>query len=162
VAVPRGALRRWTWWGIRVAALALALLPGRVSSSASVPERHDRSLALAETRACAIANDLLTFEGVAYGDRSDSHLPRGLDKCPDALRKHSRHPSPSDDDGTSKDPTDDDKSSDDFIGNDDTEPAIALWSPPTVCFLIVSEGDCAPLSSPTVTPLYLALQRFRC
>jgi hypothetical protein len=103
-----------------------------------------------------IADDCLVGLGHLDG-RSDRHH----EKRPLALRKHARLPSPSDDDGTCPDPTDEDESSEDGI-EDGTEAAFAHGSPPIDSFVLTLERSFAPSCVATATPLYLALQRFRC
>jgi hypothetical protein len=108
-----------------------------------------------------------TVDLIAANDRgriadSDNRSSRRLEKRPLALRKHPRRPSPSDDDGTSPDPTDDDETSDDVIDDNSTEMAIAIWSPAPVSLRITSEQGLHPFRCASPTPLFLALQRFRC
>jgi hypothetical protein len=145
---------------LRLLALALALLPARVSLSNTVQTHDDTSLPA--VRLHVVEDELLASDCLARIGHCDSGSTRQTEKRPAALRKHSRHPSPTDDDGTRSDPTDEDETSDNLIGDGDGEAAIAIWSPAMVCFVDTCEDLLSLLSLPSTNPLFLVLQRFRC
>ncbi len=154
-----GIVRSWRVSVLRAFILALLLLPGRVSLSNSVPTSLDTSIPKPHTR--VIPDEPLAADCLAHLDHSGTRSTRYSEKCPAALRKHSRRPSPSDDDGTRPDPTDEDDSSNNLI-NDGTEAAIVPASPAMICFLIASDDVLSPFALPRPTSLFLVLQRFRC
>lgn len=157
-AVESGA-RRARACVLRLLILALFLLPGRVSLSNSLPPPADRSIP--SSRLQLIFDEPLGCDCLAHLDHSYPVPQRHSEKRPAALRKHSRFPSPSDDDGTRPDPTDEDESSDNMIG-DGTEAAVVSASPPVVCFLMIVEESTFFCSDTSQSPLFLVLQRFRC
>jgi hypothetical protein len=145
---------------IRSIALFLALLPAGVSFTKYDPvPTQDVS---PETVARAMMDDSVAADFVLRLHQWDGRSTRPLNQVPAALRKHSRRPSPSDDDGTSRDPTDADETSDTEILNDDADTAITLSSPPVLSFLVASESVFSSFRPPTATPLFLTQQRFRC
>jgi len=145
---------------VRLIALVLAFFPATASLTKCVPVHREQSVPESHAAVMPIAS--VVSDSILHFDRWDGHSGRQPDKVPAALRKHSRRPSPSVDDGTAPDPTDDDNTSDDVMGADDTEMVVALWSPPLVSFLFVSETGFVHFCPLTTTPLYLSLQRLRC
>jgi hypothetical protein len=143
--------------------LALALWPARVwlcgnVRDGSVPEQAT----VPATRLRLVVDEQLAGDCLARASHVESQLTGHSEKCPQALRKHSRRPSPSDDDGTRPDPSNDDVTSDNLVGSDGTEGATALWSPPMLCSLDRSEDTPSPFPLPGANSWFLVLQHLRC
>jgi hypothetical protein len=145
---------------IRLIAVALAFFQAGASLTKCEPSRIEAAGPERYTR--AMVEDSIVADSALRLGHWDRLSARHPGKLPASLRKHSRRPSPSDDDGTSQDPSDDDELTDLVIESDDGESVIAIWSPPMLCFVITSEPCFSAFPPTTATPLYLAQQRFRC
>jgi hypothetical protein len=160
VAQSGGVLRSTRVGTLRLFVLAVLLLPARVSLSNSLPAHESAVTPTGRVR--VMEEGLISAECGARLAHSEGRLTGHSEKVPPLLRKHSRRPSPSDDDGTRPDPTDEDNTADNIVGDDGTEGTIALWSPTELYFVVTSDDAPSFFAAPSLTPLFLVLGRFRC